>query len=77
MRLSASYPYILLRIEDDGKGFDPEKRFESVSKGRHMGLLSMEQRVAYLNGEMIIESRPMQGTKILIKFPCQEISNER
>jgi len=77
VRLSASFPYILLRIEDDGKGFDPEKRFESVSKGRHMGLLSMEQRVAYLNGEMIIESRPMQGTKIVIKFPCQEISNER
>jgi PAS domain S-box-containing protein len=69
VRLSASFPYILLRIDDDGKGFDPEKRFESVSKRRRMGLLSMEQRVAYLNGEMIIDSRPMQGTKILIKFP--------
>ena len=74
VRLSASYPHIMLRIEDDGKGFDPERRLESVSKGKHMGLLSMEQRVAYLNGEMIIESRPMQGTKILIKFPFQEIT---
>jgi len=77
VRLSASSPYILLRIEDDGKGFDTEKRFESVSKGRHMGLLSMEQRVAYLNGEMIIESSPMKGTKLLIKFPWQEISDGR
>jgi len=31
----------------------------------------MEERVALLGGKMRIESRPMQGTKILIEVPCK------
>jgi signal transduction histidine kinase len=31
----------------------------------------MQERVALLNGEMEIESRLMQGTKILIEIPLK------
>ncbi|MBW1926575.1 MAG: response regulator [Deltaproteobacteria bacterium] len=71
IRLVASYPNIILRIEDNGKGFDAENRLASAINEKRMGLRSMEERVALLGGKMRIESRPMQGTKILIEVPCK------
>lgn len=67
IRLVASFPKIILRIEDDGKGFDVEKRLVAALNEKRMGLRSMEERVSLLKGKMRIQSRPMQGTKILIE----------
>ena len=67
VRIVASSPDILVRIEDDGKGFEVEKRmYESIHEKR-MGLKSMEERVRILGGTMTIKSRMNEGTKILIK----------
>ena len=71
IRLVASFPNIILRIEDNGKGFDAENRLVSAINEKRMGLRSMEERVAILGGKMSIESRPMQGTKILIEIPTE------
>ncbi len=71
IRLVASFPNIILRIEDNGKGFDTENRLASAINEKRMGLRSMEERVALLGGKMRIESRPMQGTKIFIEAPCK------
>jgi signal transduction histidine kinase len=69
IRLIASFPNIILRIEDNGKGFDVEDRLASAANERRMGLRTMEERVALLQGKMRVESRPMQGTKIFIQVP--------
>ncbi len=69
IRLVAVYPNIILRIEDNGRGFDVEERLANMTKERRMGLRSMEERVKLLKGEMVVQSKPMQGTKIYIKFP--------
>jgi len=69
IRLVAAFPNIILRIEDDGKGFNVQKRMATITKEKRMGIRSMEQRAKLLQGEMEIQSRPMQGTKISIKFP--------
>jgi len=71
IRLVASFPNIILRIEDNGKGFDLENRLEAAFNERRMGIRSMEERVALLNGKMSIDSRPMLGTKILVEVPCK------
>jgi signal transduction histidine kinase len=71
IRLSASFPHIILRIEDNGKGFDVETRLYEALQERRMGLQIMKQRVALLNGEMVIDSRPRLGTKILVKVPMR------
>jgi PAS domain S-box-containing protein len=75
IRLVASFPNIILRIEDDGKGFEVKERLARALYGKHMGLSGMEERVSLLQGKMGIESRPMQGTKILIEVPCKEKEN--
>ena len=75
IRLVASFPKIILRIEDNGKGFDVESRLVSAANERRMGLRTMEERVALLQGKMRIESLPMAGTKIFIEVPCERENN--
>jgi signal transduction histidine kinase len=72
VKLVGSFPHIILRIKDDGKGFDVAERARSPASQKRMGLRSMAERVNLLNGQMTVQSRPMQGTKIDIKFPFQE-----
>jgi PAS domain S-box-containing protein len=67
--LIASYPNILLRIQDDGKGFDVKAREAELDGTKRMGLRSMTERVNLLQGIIKIKSRPTQGTKIFIKIP--------
>ena len=73
--LVGAFPHIILRIEDDGKGFVVEKRLANASHDKRMGLPSMKQRVRLLGGQMIIQSRPGQGTKLSMKIPYREKKN--
>jgi PAS domain S-box-containing protein len=72
VKLVAAFPNIILRIEDNGRGFDVQKRLATITKEKRMGIRSMEQRVKLLQGEMEILSKPMQGTKISIKLPYKD-----
>ena len=69
IRLVAVSPNIILRIEDNGKGFDVQKRLAKLTKEKRMGIRSMDERVKLLQGKMALQSKPMKGTKIYIKFP--------
>jgi signal transduction histidine kinase len=51
-----------LSIQDDGRGFLPERE-----KG--IGLLGMEERVKHLGGWFHVESQPGDGTTIQVKLP--------
>lgn len=56
----------LLRIADDGCGFDPA----SVRReGRHLGLASMRDRAAGVGGALTVESEPGKGTAIEMEVP--------
>ena len=72
IRLVASSPDIVLRIKDNGKGFDVNDRRKKALKERRMGLQSMVERVRLLQGKINIQSRPNKGTYILIEIPLKE-----
>jgi signal transduction histidine kinase len=55
---------VALEIADDGAGFDPGDSFPG-----HLGLRSMRERAARLNGTFQIESAPGQGTRIAVSVP--------
>ncbi|MEU9129784.1 GAF domain-containing sensor histidine kinase [Kitasatospora sp. NPDC048540] len=56
----------VLRITDDGRGFDPE----SVRRGgRHLGLVSMRDRAASVGGRLTLESAPGKGTVVEMEVP--------
>jgi PAS domain S-box-containing protein len=71
VRLISSFPNVILRINDDGKGFDLKERLAKTSSEKKMGLSSMAHRVDLLLGRIDIESTPGKGTKILIEIPHQ------
>jgi PAS domain S-box-containing protein len=75
VRLSATVSHIMLHIEDNGKGFEVDNRLTAALGEKRMGIWGMEQRVTFLNGEMKIESGPMDGTRILIRVPYMDKTN--
>jgi signal transduction histidine kinase len=62
---------LVLRVRDDGVGFDVEGR-----SGRGLGLASMRQRVALLGGAIEVRSAPGQGTDVRISVPIGEDDDE-
>jgi signal transduction histidine kinase len=73
IKLVSSYPKIILRLEDDGQGFDVVEQQSGAFVDKHMGLLNMQERVALLGGTMQIESQPDKGTHILVEVPWKEV----
>ena len=69
VKLVASFPDIILRIEDDGKGFDLSQRLAETSGEKRLGLRSMQERVRLIQGRMNIDSIVGKGTKVTIKIP--------
>ena len=60
--------HILLRVEDDGVGFDPDR---PLGNG-HFGLANLRDRAAGVAGTLTIESRPDEGTRILVRLPAAQ-----
>jgi signal transduction histidine kinase len=56
----------LLRITDDGRGFDPGA---VRGAGRHLGLVSMRDRAAAVGGTLRVESAPGEGTVVELEVP--------
>lgn len=72
VRLVYAYPKIILRINDDGKGFDIEKRRTEALNQQRMGLWSMEERTKFLNGTMKITSKTGSGTRLVFEIHHME-----
>ncbi len=60
VRLVGADKRITLTIEDAGIGFDPA----AAHGGRGLGLVSMEERVRLIQGELQVKSKPGEGTVI-------------
>jgi len=52
---------------DDGAGFDPEA---PALRGRHLGLTSMDERAALLDGTLQVSSQPGAGTTVSLRVPA-------
>jgi signal transduction histidine kinase len=75
IRVVASSPDIVIRIKDNGKGFDVKTRRKQALKEKRMGLQSMVERVRLLQGKINIQSRANKGTYIFIAIPLKEKSS--
>jgi signal transduction histidine kinase len=62
-----------LIIEDDGIGIPLEQL--KNRKENHMGLLNMEERIRTLGGDLTIETKINDGTKIHIKVNTDGADN--
>ncbi len=62
----------VVTVEDDGIGFDVEDWSIFPDSARGLGLLSMQERVALLGGDLEIDSNQGSGTRIFIRVPIAE-----
>ena len=67
--LENSGPDLILRISDDGIGFDLKHLPSSTAT---LGLRSMEERAASLGGSIMIDSEPQAGTRIRVHLPISQ-----
>ncbi|MFE4255907.1 GAF domain-containing sensor histidine kinase [Streptomyces sp. NPDC056910] len=59
-------PGAVLRVSDDGGGFEPKAVRHA---GRHLGLVSMRDRSGGVGGRLTVESEPGKGTTIEMEVP--------
>ena len=57
---------LVLAVEDDGRGFDPER--VAASEDRY-GLVGMRERVSAVGGDLELESEPGRGTSVRVRVP--------
>ena len=59
--------YLFVSVEDDGQGFDPSG---PLSEDRsHFGLQVMRERAEKVCGDLIVDSRPGEGTRVELRLP--------
>jgi signal transduction histidine kinase len=69
VRLWIDNAALLLRIADQGVGFDPDTTLAAAASN---GLSGMQERAALLDGSLIIVSSLGQGTEITAELPITE-----
>jgi signal transduction histidine kinase len=64
---------VVLRVADDGRGFDPATAAREAGHpgrgGRGLGLFTMRERIRGLAGRFRIESAPGMGTIVEVALP--------
>jgi signal transduction histidine kinase len=56
---------LLLEVADDGKGITPEQMIDRTS----LGLLSMRERALLWGGELTIQGKAGEGTRVTVRIP--------
>lgn len=57
--------WIELAVEDDGRGFDPDR----AGDGERYGLVGMRERVGAVGGRIELETAPGEGTSVRARVP--------
>ncbi|WP_414648412.1 sensor histidine kinase [Cerasibacillus sp.] len=67
VKLEITDNYLTAVITDNGKGFDPTNKNEDT-----FGLVGMKERVDMFSGQLVINSKNGQGTKVIVRIPCSD-----
>ena len=66
-----SHPELILRVIDDGVGFDVEQKCTEAADRQCMGLIGMRERAAILGAALHITSRAGKGTQVKLTMPLE------
>lgn len=63
---------MIIKVADNGKGFDSDNHMSSLnSKG--LGLSNMRNRIAMIQGKLVLNSTGGKGTEVMIEVPRQKL----
>jgi signal transduction histidine kinase len=63
----------VLKVEDNGVGFDSEKKRTQASSSSGIGLKSMTNRAHLIGASISIQSQPGKGTVIQVELPLERV----
>jgi len=69
VRLRDTGGEIRAEVSDDGIGFDATEARAHPESGRGLGLLGMMERAELLGGEVMLETAPGRGTRLVVRVP--------
>jgi signal transduction histidine kinase len=62
----------VLKVEDNGVGFDTDKKRTQASSSSGIGLKSMTNRASLIGAQITIQSQPGKGTTIKVELPLEK-----
>jgi two-component system sensor histidine kinase DegS len=68
LTIAVSDDRLRILIQDNGSGFQPSKNLGEFVTGGKLGLVGMRERIESLRGTLEIQSRPGEGTLLLIEI---------
>jgi PAS domain S-box-containing protein len=74
--LQATPGQVVVAVEDDGCGFDPEPALLEWTGEHRLGILGMRERVALLGGDLTIDSGAGRGTSLIARVPLAPATEE-
>jgi PAS domain S-box-containing protein len=69
--LTKSHDQAVLRIQDNGTGFEVPKDWLELARQRHLGLVGMRERAEAIGGQLSIRSTLGKGTTIILRVPLK------
>ena len=67
---------VLVQVEDGGAGFDMAVQKEEVPTEGGFGLSNMRERLSLVGGRFHIDSKPGDGTRVILAVPIRETHDE-
>ena len=75
VNIIVSWPSLLLKVSDNGKGFNLEQALEKSDGKSHSGLRGVMERVKISKGTIKIKFLQERGTVVNITFPLEDIDD--
>jgi signal transduction histidine kinase len=69
--------FALLEIEDDGVGFDVQRRGLVYENRGSLGMVNMRERSELVNGAFRLNTAPGKGTCVQVLMPLNEQAADR
>ncbi len=62
---------LTLRLQDDGRGFEPPVNPAELAYTGHFGLMGLHERALLFGGRLEVRSRPSEGTTMEVSLPLR------
>ena len=72
VRLQSMDTGLELKVQDNGRGFDPDD-VAPTTAGQGVGLFSMRERAELLRGSLSVQSSPGSGCQVILHVPSREV----
>ncbi len=63
---------VVMRVQDNGKGFEPSEVLGDYNKRGSFGMVNMRERAELVNGVFDLQSAPGKGTTIIVRVPIED-----